>query len=71
VILRRGDGEREEIDLGGREPSLPEMPPAVTPVASLPDLGGLEETSPPGVSGLDEALRDLQALDGKEERHGD
>ena len=71
VILRRGDGEREEIDLGGREPSLPEMPPAVTPVASLPDLGGLEETPPPGVSGLDEALRDLHALDGKEERHGD
>jgi transposase InsO family protein len=70
VILRRGDGEREEIDLGGREPSPPEMPQAVTPLASLPDLGGSEETPPPGVSGLDDALKDLRKLDeGEEERH--
>ena len=67
VILRRGDGEREEIDLGGREPEPPEVPPAVTPLAALPDLGGLEETPPPGVSGLDEALRDLRKLEEGEE----
>jgi transposase InsO family protein len=67
VILRRGDGEREEIDLGGREPAPPEVPVAVTPVAALPDLGGLEETPPPGVSGLDEALRDLRKLEEGEE----
>jgi transposase InsO family protein len=69
VILLRGDGEREELDLGGREPEPPEVPVSVTPHASLPDLGGEEETPPPGISGLDDALRDLRALDGKEERH--
>lgn len=66
VILRRGDGEREEIDLGGRG-EAPEVPPPLAPLGSPPDVGGREEPPAPGASGLDGALRDLRLLaEGKE-----
>ncbi|HVR73796.1 MAG TPA: IS481 family transposase [Planctomycetota bacterium] len=67
VILKRGDGEREEIDLlspKSQEPVV-ELPAPLCPTGS-PSLGDFEaeheEVSPPGVSPLDESLERLGEL---------
>lgn len=66
VILQRGEGEREEVELVGPEPKSdaprPELPLPLCPMGS-PSVGDdeaeHEEVSPPGVSPLDGGLKQL------------
>jgi transposase InsO family protein len=76
VILRRGEGDREEVELVGPESKAagtPEGPPSELPVplcpSGSPSQGDLdaehEEVLEPGESPLDRGLRDLSEILGR------
>jgi hypothetical protein len=66
VILRRGEGEREEVELVAPEGAKPpaELPEPLCPSAEVPEgvLGEEEDRAPPapGTSPLDEGLDRLR-----------
>ena len=71
VILKHGDGDRQEIDLIAPKPqAAPELPTPLCPMGS-PSVGDEEaeheEVSPPGVSPLEEGLQRLEEELGGEE----
>lgn len=79
VILRRGDGEREEVELVAPEGAKPlaELPEPLCPSAQVPegadDEGGQDIGAPPapGTSPLDEGLDRLRdELEGDAEAGG-
>ena len=63
VILRHGEEERKEIDLVAPRGAPQELPEPLCPQGS-PSLGDPEaeheEVQPPGASGLDQGLQELQ-----------
>ena len=70
VILRRAEGEREEIELVGptAEEAPRELPPSICPSVSLSEELPPEEPPAPGRSPLDDAMRRLaEGLAGAEE----
>lgn len=73
VVLRKGDAEREEIDLEpadfvdddrGAQQASPQLPAAVTPDGSpVSGWNPPDDELPPGVSGLVEPLRENETCD--------
>ena len=67
VILTRGEGEREEVELVAPARPAEELPAAVAAGAALGSEGeaGSEEPEPPGASSLDEGLTRLAEIMGE------
>ena len=63
VVMMKGDGSREEVDLGATGPreDHTELPPPLAPMGSPPDhVATLDEDEPaPGRSPLDDVLPGL------------